>query len=255
MPTDYNKNGTMYVESMLIGPNNDWAIVFGTDSTLKFVRSPFGSSPIEAVNFSSGGSAAATLNSIHSLQAVSGDLTLSGTGLGHAGGYAAGVMGNVLSAAGVTSVTNGNTTAGVVGKYTLSATKAGYTPGYPRAGVVAELAGYGDAPFVAVVTDGDNNAITATSMYGVDWQAGAGSSYNFSLDLKGTAHDVYGAIPLPNTADIQFAAGPCLVMLNTAITANVTTTTLPAGSVGFTSHATGNTRTFKSDGSKWQVTA
>lgn len=42
---------------------------------------------------------------------------------------------------------------------------------------------------------------------------------------------------------------------NTAITANSTTTTAPAGSVGVTSHATGTGKIFTSDGAKWQFAA
>lgn len=40
--------------------------------------------------------------------------------------------------------------------------------------------------------------------------------------------------------------------LSVAMTANVTVTTAPAGSLGFTSHATGRGIVFYSDGSKWQ---
>lgn len=39
---------------------------------------------------------------------------------------------------------------------------------------------------------------------------------------------------------------------STAITANVTVTTAPAGSIAFTTNATGQGRLFYSDGSKWQ---
>ena len=39
---------------------------------------------------------------------------------------------------------------------------------------------------------------------------------------------------------------------STAITANTTTTSAPAGSIGFTSNATGRGRVFYSDGTKWQ---
>jgi hypothetical protein len=46
--------------------------------------------------------------------------------------------------------------------------------------------------------------------------------------------------------------GVRLYPLSDAVTANVTTTTAPAGSIGFTSHATGRGITFYSDGSKWQ---
>lgn len=39
---------------------------------------------------------------------------------------------------------------------------------------------------------------------------------------------------------------------STAITANSTSTAAPAGSIAFTTHATGRGRLFYSDGSKWQ---
>lgn len=39
----------------------------------------------------------------------------------------------------------------------------------------------------------------------------------------------------------------------TAITENVTTTDAPAGSVANTTHATGRTKSFYSDGTKWQM--
>jgi len=54
------------------------------------------------------------------------------------------------------------------------------------------------------------------------------------------------------TADIQFTNGQQLVCLSTAITANSTTTSAPAGSIGITSNATGVGKLFVSDGSKWQ---
>lgn len=43
-----------------------------------------------------------------------------------------------------------------------------------------------------------------------------------------------------------------LYFLTTAITANVTTTTAPKGSIGTTSNATGAGKLFVSDGTKWQ---
>ena len=54
------------------------------------------------------------------------------------------------------------------------------------------------------------------------------------------------------TADMKFSNGAYLVGLTTAITANSTTTSSPAGSIGFTTHATGLGKMFMSDGSKWQ---
>lgn len=49
--------------------------------------------------------------------------------------------------------------------------------------------------------------------------------------------------------------GKALVVLSTAITANVTTTTAVAGSLGVTTHATGRDSLFHSDGTKWQATS
>jgi hypothetical protein len=42
---------------------------------------------------------------------------------------------------------------------------------------------------------------------------------------------------------------------STAITANSTTTSAPAGSLGLTTHATGKGKIFYSDGTKWQFAA
>lgn len=49
--------------------------------------------------------------------------------------------------------------------------------------------------------------------------------------------------------------GAGLYFLDTAITANVTTTTAAAGSIGVTTNATGLGDMFISDGSKWQFAA
>jgi hypothetical protein len=50
---------------------------------------------------------------------------------------------------------------------------------------------------------------------------------------------------------LQFGAWK-LYSLTTAITANSTVTTAAAGSLAKTTHATGGSGTFVSDGSKWQ---
>lgn len=54
---------------------------------------------------------------------------------------------------------------------------------------------------------------------------------------------------------LLFSGGAGVYVLNTAITANSTTTSAPAGSLGITSHATGLGKLFYSDGSKWQYPA
>ena len=48
------------------------------------------------------------------------------------------------------------------------------------------------------------------------------------------------------------SSGAGLYFLTTAVTANSTTTTAPAGSIGVTTNATGVGKLFISDGAKWQ---
>jgi hypothetical protein len=52
---------------------------------------------------------------------------------------------------------------------------------------------------------------------------------------------------------ITLSNGVRLYLLTSAITANVTTTTAPAGSIAITANATGRGTPFYSDGTKWQV--
>ena len=59
------------------------------------------------------------------------------------------------------------------------------------------------------------------------------------------AKSLGGSILLANS-------GAGLYFLTTAVTANSTTTTAAAGSISVTTSATGNTKLFISDGSKWQ---
>lgn len=49
------------------------------------------------------------------------------------------------------------------------------------------------------------------------------------------------------------ANGVRVYLLSVAVTANVTTTSAPAGSIGITSNATGRGTPFYSDGTKWQA--
>jgi hypothetical protein len=59
-----------------------------------------------------------------------------------------------------------------------------------------------------------------------------------------TSSATTGAVVANATAGLYF--------LTTAITANVTTTTAPVGSLATTTNATGTGKLFISDGSKWQ---
>ena len=72
-----------------------------------------------------------------------------------------------------------------------------------------------------------------------------GSAYQFSDGNLNAAKSVGGSVML-------FASGAGLYFLDTAITANSTTTTAVAGSIGVTTNATGVGKLFISDGTKWQ---
>ena len=75
--------------------------------------------------------------------------------------------------------------------------------------------------------------------------ANGGSTYQFSDGNLNAAKSLGGTILLS-------ATGAGLYFLDTAVTANSTTTTAPAGSIGVTTNATGLGKLFISDGSKWQ---
>lgn len=77
---------------------------------------------------------------------------------------------------------------------------------------------------------------------------GIGSGYQFSDGNLNEVKKVGGTA-------VAFSGGVQIVGLDTAITANSTTTTAPAGSLGITSNATGAGKLFVSDGAKWQYAA
>ena len=151
-----------------------------------------------------------------SQQAVEGDQTLSGTGLGKTGGYLGGVMGNVLGASTVTAAgNNGSNTAGVIGKYSIAGTA--YTPGYKRGAVIGEASGASDCAFCAIASDSTNQeAITVDALFGVDHQFSfSGSAINWGLNLRAVGHDVYVGAYGPEAAyakgDIQLLSTACVL--------------------------------------------
>lgn len=77
---------------------------------------------------------------------------------------------------------------------------------------------------------------------------GVGSGYQFS---DGNTNET----KLVGGTALVFSGGVSIYGLNTAITANTTTTSAPAGSLGITSNATGAGKLFVSDGTKWQFAA
>ena len=75
-----------------------------------------------------------------------------------------------------------------------------------------------------------------------------GDAYQFSDGNVNAAKSVGGSI-------LNFSSGAGIYFLTTAITANITTTTAPKGSIGVTTNAAGVGKLFYSDGSKWQFMA
>ena len=72
-----------------------------------------------------------------------------------------------------------------------------------------------------------------------------GSAYQVSDGNPSAAKSLGGTVLLSNT-------GAGIYFLDTAVTANSTTTTAVAGSIGVTTNATGVGKLFISDGTKWQ---
>jgi len=75
-----------------------------------------------------------------------------------------------------------------------------------------------------------------------------GDAYQISDGNTAAAKNVGGTA-------LVFTGGGGIYMLATAITANTTTTTAVAGSLGLTTNTTGKGKLFYSDGTKWQFAA
>lgn len=197
-----------------------------------------------------------------SFQPVAVDLNLAaGAGTSDAGdsSFIAPIMGNNL---GASLTKTHNYLAGMIGADSITGTKASLLQKGALLGIIMDGVTEADAAVVAVIDGSDPSSVTranagfALRMNNND----AGSGVDFGLDLYDAGRDetLYtgGGLPLPIAkGQIRFSNNTWLVMLATAITANVTTTTAPAGSIGFTSHATGRGKIFYSDGSKWQFAA
>jgi hypothetical protein len=158
------------------------------------------------------------------------------------------------------AIAEGNYLAGVIGKYNV--------PGevfaqYPTGGVIGEIgedAGFPTAKpdgAVVAVIGGDSAKVCPNAYFKVrHLNSNAGSGPSYGLDLYDEKASGLGYLQgEPSVAAIRFPNGLYLVTLDTAITANSTTTSAPAGSIGITSHATGRGKLFMSDGTKWQFAA
>jgi len=75
-----------------------------------------------------------------------------------------------------------------------------------------------------------------------------------SVTVTGTA-SIANPVSTASDGVVAANANAGVYVLSTAITANTTTTSAPAGSLGITTNATGIGKLFYSDGSKWQFAA
>ena len=203
----------------------------------------------------------------NAIQCIAGDLTLvAGYGSSTAASpvYCAPIMGNLIAGTpavtGVSTLTNvnlsgtANMMAGVIGKYSHIGTNA---TTYPAAAIRGEIGGGSSAAtaaFLAVLGGDPTTSTSATAAFAVDYQnssPAASNRFTYGLDLAGASHDSFNAVSY-GTADIRFSSGGLLATFTTAITANTTTTTLAAGTLGKTTNATGRASLFVSDGTKFQ---
>lgn len=188
-----------------------------------------------------------------SFQPVGIDLNLAaaaGSATGTDPKFLAAMMGNLL---GEDLTKTANYLAGVIGALSITGTKAS---NYPVAAVMGVLfdGAQADAIILADLDGDDGGAATnARAAFGVSVNNNnAGSGCQYGLDLYAAANSNYSGTPLgfvPSVADIRFHNQQCFAALTTAITANSTTTALPAGSLAITSHATGKGKLFTVDAS------
>lgn len=147
-----------------------------------------------------------------------------------------------------------NSVAAIVGRYSHVGTNAST---YLGAAIRGEIGGLSTSAYAAIlaVLGGDNGTTTATAAFAIDYEnSTVASGFLYGLDLAGGgSHDGYRAVTFRDGgADIRLNSGGLIVSLTTAITANSTTTSYAAGTLGKTTNATGRASLFVSDGSKWQ---
>jgi hypothetical protein len=98
--------------------------------------------------------------------------------------------------------------------------------------------------------DGDGGLTTANSAFGVAMvNTTPASGFKYGLDLKFKATDIASSNTAYTEADIRLYNGLIIKSLTTAVT-NLDSTSLPAGTMVVTSHATGVGKMFISDGSQ-----
>jgi len=110
------------------------------------------------------------------------------------------------------------------------------------------------------VTNTGENVLKGAYIKAKNYSTGTvGSIVGLNVEVVSDGTVTNGAIGIQLSADgtvleqdLQFSNGLAFVALTSDVTANSTTTTLPAGSLCITSSSTGAGSVFTSDGSKWQ---
>jgi hypothetical protein len=199
-----------------------------------------------------------------SFQPVAVDLNLdpdAGTSEAGETAFLAPVMGNLL---GDTLTKENNYLAGLIAALSVTGVRVTVLPMAALLAVLMDGNVTADGIVVAHIDGGDpstqTNARAAFAVSVFNNHASSGVEYGLDLFyspptevndlLSGTAKAF-----APSKAEMRFHNGLWFVALDTAITANVTTTSAPNGSIGITSHATGRGKLFMSDGTKWQFAA
>ena len=152
-------------------------------------------------------------------------------------------------------VTGANLTAtrnyitGVTGSYNITGTSPSLFPKAGVLGVIGDQTTTADSAVMAYL-DGDGGLTTANSAFGVAMvNTTPASGFKYGLDLKFKDTDIASSNTAYTQADIRLYNGLTIKSLTTAVT-NLDSTSLPAGTMVVTSHATGVGKMFISDGSQ-----
>lgn len=138
---------------------------------------------------------------------------------------------------------------GVTGSYNITGTSASLFPKAGVLGVIGDQTTTADSAVMAYL-DGDGGLTTANSAFGVAMvNTTPASGFKYGLDLKFKDTDIASSNTAYTQADIRLYNGLTIKSLTTAVT-NLDSTSLPAGTMVVTSHATGVGKMFISDGSQ-----
>ena len=138
---------------------------------------------------------------------------------------------------------------GVTGSYNITGTSPSLFPKAGVLGVIGDQSTTADAAVMAYL-DGDGGLTTANSAFGVAMvNTTPASGFKYGLDLKFKVTDIPSSNTAYTEADIRLYNGLIIKSLTTAVT-NLDSTSLPAGTMVVTSHATGVGKMFISDGSQ-----